>query len=130
MRVVSDRVIPAAAAHFLVVQMFTVMGYTAIRQQCTNLGCESCLRVIPAAAAHFLVVQMFTVMQNTAIRQHRLIDSIETALCAGDFEKLTELDHVSDYKDLFKACSSNDDGSSAGLYHDKLIYQATGTEYF
>ena len=61
---------------------------------------------------------MLTVLLYTAIRQHRLIDSIDTALCAGDFEKLAELCHVSDYKDLFKACSSNDDDSAAGLDHD------------
>ena len=85
---------------------------------CTNFGCESSLRVIRAAAAHFPVVRMFTVLLYTAIRQHRLIDSIDTALCAGDFEKLAELCHVSDYKYLFKACSSSDDGSAAGLDHD------------
>ena len=84
---------------------------------CTNLGCEINLRVIRAAAAHFPVVRMLTVLLYTAIRQHRLIDSIDTALCAGDFEKLAELCHVSDYKDLCKACSSNDDDSAAGLDH-------------
>ena len=83
----------------------------------TNLGYESNLRVIRAAAAHFPVVRMFTVLLYTAIRQHCLIESIDTALCAGDFEKLAELCHVSDYKDLFKACSSNN-GSAAGFDHD------------
>ena len=85
---------------------------------CTNLGCGSNLRVIRAAAGHFPVVRMLTVLLYTAIRQHRLIDSIHTALCAGDFEKLAELCHVSDYKDLFKACSSSDDDIAAGLDHD------------
>ena len=85
---------------------------------CTNLGCESNLRVIRAAAAHFPVLRMLTVLLYTAIRQHRLIDSIDTALCAGGFEKLAELCHVSDYKDLFKACSSSDDDIAAGLDHD------------
>ena len=54
-------------------------------------------------------------MLYTAIRQHRLLESIDTALCAGDIEKLSKLCCITQYTKLLKACSSNEDCSGGGL---------------
>ena len=40
---------------------------------------------------------------------------IDTALCAGDFEKLTELCRITEYNVLMKACSIDENCSAAGL---------------
>ena len=53
-----------------------------------NSHCESSLRVLRAAATHFPVLRRFLILLYEAIRQHHLLDSIDTALCAGDFEAL------------------------------------------
>ena len=45
-------------------------------------------------------------MLYESIRQHRLLESIDTALCAGDFEKLRKICDISEYKVLLSACSS------------------------
>ena len=40
---------------------------------------------------------------------------IDTALCAGDYEKLTELCRITEYNVLMKACSIDENCSAAGL---------------
>ena len=58
---------------------------------CTTVSadCESSLRVLRAGATHFPLLKRLVGLLYEAIRQHRLLGSIDTALCAGDFEKLT-----------------------------------------
>ena len=70
-----------------------------------NSHCESSLRVLRAAATHFPVLRRFLILLYEAIRQHRLLDSIDTALRAGDFEKLLMICDIVDYKALFTSCS-------------------------
>ena len=70
-----------------------------------NSHCESSLRVLRAAATHFPVLRRFLILLYEAIRQHRLIDSIDTALCAGDFEALLTICRMQDCKTLFTTCS-------------------------
>ena len=55
----------------------------------------------------------FVVLLYTPIRQHRLLESIDTALCAGDFEKLSKLCYITQYTKQFKA--SNEDCSGGSL---------------
>ena len=68
-----------------------------------NADCKSNLRVLRAVATHFPLLRRLVGLLYEAIRQHRLLESIDTALCAGDFEKLTELCCITEY--LMKACS-------------------------
>ena len=72
-----------------------------------NADCKSSLRVLRAGATHFPLLRRFVGLLYEAIRQHRLLQSIDTALCAGEFEKLTKLCAISDYNDLLKTCSSD-----------------------
>ena len=72
-----------------------------------NADCESSLRVLRAGATHFPLLRRFVGLLYEAIRQHRLLESIDTALCVGEFEKLTKLCAISDYNDLLKTCSSD-----------------------
>ena len=72
-----------------------------------NADCESSLRVLRAGATHFPLLRRFVGLLYEAIRQHHLLESIDTALCAGEFEKLTKLCGISDYNDLLKTCSSD-----------------------
>ena len=51
-------------------------------------------------------------MLYDAIRQHRLLERIDTALCAGDLEKLLKLCAVS-YGKLFSSIDSNEDSCGA-----------------
>ena len=62
--------------------------------------CQSRLRVLRAAAPHFPQLRKLLYLLYEAIREHQLIDSIDVALDAGDFENLCELCGVSDYKYL------------------------------
>ena len=73
---------------------------------CTTVStdCESSLRVLRAGATHFPLLKRLVGLLYEAIRQHRLLGSIDTALRAGDFEKLTKLCGISDYN---KICSSD-----------------------
>ena len=52
-------------------------------------------------------------MLYEAIRLHRQLDSIDTALCAGDFSRLVQLCGLSDFKALFKTCTVDEACSSA-----------------
>ena len=72
-----------------------------------NADCESSLRVLRAAATHFPLLRRFVGPLYEAIRQHRLLETIDTALCTGDFETLTKLCGISDYNNLLKTCSSD-----------------------
>ena len=76
-----------------------------------NSHCDSSLRILRAAATHFPVLRRFLILLYEAIRQHRLLDSIDTALCAGDFEKLLTICGIVDCKALFTACSTEDSAS-------------------
>ena len=68
-----------------------------------NAECDSSLRILRAAATHFPLWRRFVVLLYEAIRLHRQLDSIDSALCAGDFSRLVQLCGLSDYKVLFKA---------------------------
>ena len=76
-----------------------------------NSHCESSLRVLRAAATHFPVLRRFLILLYEAIRQHRLLDRIDTALCAGDFEALLTICGLEDCKALFTTCSLNQTAS-------------------
>ena len=80
-----------------------------------NADCKSSLRVVRAAATHFPLLRRLVGLLYEAIRQHRLLESIDTALYAGDFEKLTELCRITEYNVLMKACSIDENCSAAGL---------------
>ena len=45
--------------------------------------CQSSLRVLRAAATHFPQLHRLVCLLYEAIRQHRLLESIDTVLCAG-----------------------------------------------
>ena len=70
-----------------------------------NSHSESSLRVLRAAATHFPVLHRFLILLYEAIRQHHLLDRIDTALCAGDFEALLTICSLEDCKALFTTCS-------------------------
>ena len=78
-----------------------------------NAEYDSSLRILRAAATHFPLLHKFVVLLYEAIRLHRQLDSIDSALCAGDFSRLVQLCGLSDYKVLFKACSVDEACSSA-----------------
>ena len=73
---------------------------------CTS-DCQSSLRVLRAAATHFPQLRRLVCLLYDAIRQHRLLESIDTALCAGDLEKLLKLCAVS-YGKLFRSIDSKE----------------------
>ena len=56
--------------------------------------CQSSLRVLRAAATHFSELRKLKRIVYEAKREDFKIESIDTALCAGDFEKLCKLWHV------------------------------------
>lgn len=74
-----------------------------------NSHCESSLRIIRAAATHYPLLCRFLVLLYEAIRYHHLLDSIDTALCAGDFETLSKICGIVDYKVLFRECAGDQD---------------------
>ena len=78
---------------------------------CTS-DCQSSLRVLRAAATHFPPLCRLVCLLYDAIRQHRLLESIDTALCAGDLEKLLKLCAIS-YGKLFSSIDSNEDNCGA-----------------
>ena len=65
-----------------------------------NSMCQRRLRVLRAAAPHFPQLHKFLFLLYNAIREHRPLDSIDTALCAGDFHELCKICGVSDYTPL------------------------------
>ena len=79
-----------------------------------NSHCESGLRILRTAAVHFPLLRRFLILLYEAIRQHRLLDSIDTALCTGDFEKLLTICGIVDCKALFTSCLTDSfkDGSN------------------
>ena len=50
--------------------------------------CQSSLRALRAAATHFPQLRRFLHLLYEGIRHHRLLESIDTALCAGDFKTM------------------------------------------
>ena len=57
-------------------------------------------------------------MLYEAIRLHRLLDNIDTGLCAGDFKKLVQTCDIEDYKVLFSASSISADAVSVDAVAD------------
>ena len=80
-----------------------------------NIDCKSSLRVLCAAATHFPLLRRLVGLLYEAISQHRQLESIDTALCARDFEKLTELCRITEYNVLMKVRSIDENCSAAGL---------------
>ena len=78
---------------------------------CTT-DCQSSHRVLRAAATHFPQLRRFLHLLYEAIKQHRLLESIDIALCTGDFEKLSKLCAIS-YRKLLSSTGSNEDTASA-----------------
>ena len=76
---------------------------------CTS-DCQSSLRVLRAAA--FPQLHRLVCLLYDAIRQNRLLECIDTELCAGDLEKLLKLCAVS-YGKLFSSIDSNEDSCGA-----------------
>ena len=85
---------------------------------CTS-DCQSSLRVLRAAATHFPQLRRLVCLLYDAIRQHRLLESIDTALCAGDLEKLLKLCAVS-YDKLFRSIDSNEDSCGTADSEDAV----------
>ena len=79
---------------------------------CTS-DCQSSLRALRAAATHFPQLRRFLHLLYEGIRQHRLLESIDTALCTGDFEKLSKLCAISYCKPLSSKGSSDDSCGAA-----------------
>ena len=90
---------------------YELAGHPLPCSQVLNSHCESSLRVLRAAATHFPVLRRFLILLYEAIRQHRLLDSIDTALCAGDFEALLTICGMQDCKALFTTCSPDQTSS-------------------
>ena len=78
---------------------------------CTS-DCQSSLRALRAVATHFPQLRRFLHLLYEGIRQHRLLESIDTALCTGDFEKLSKLCAIS-YCKLLSSKGSSDDSCGA-----------------
>ena len=57
-------------------------------------------------------------MLYEAIRLHRLLDNIDTGLCAGDFKKLVQICDIEEYKVLFSASSISADAVSVDAVAD------------
>ena len=85
---------------------------------CTS-DCQSSLRVLRAAATHFPQLRRLVCLLYDAIRQHHLLESIDTALCAGDLEKLLKLCAVS-YDKLFRSIDSNEDSCGTANSEDAV----------
>ena len=75
---------------------------------CTS-DSQSSLRVLRAAATHFPQLRRLVFLLYDAIRQYRLLERIDTALCAGDLEKLQAVS----YGKLFSSIDSNEDSCGA-----------------
>ena len=84
---------------------------------CTS-DCQSSLRVLRAAATHFPQLRRLVCLLYDAIRKHRLLESIDIALCAGDFAKLSKLCGISHCK-LFSS-DSNEDSCGAADSEDAV----------
>ena len=65
-----------------------------------------------AAATHFPQLRRFLHLLYEGIRQHRLLESIDTALCAGDIEKLSKLWSIS-YCKLLSSNGLSEDSCGA-----------------
>ena len=72
-----------------------------------NSMCQSRLRVLRAAAPHFPQLCKFLFLLYNTIREHSPLDSIDMALCAGDFEELCQLCGISDYTCLISTVLSS-----------------------
>ena len=83
-----------------------------------NSNCKSSLRILRAAATHFPLLRRLVVLLYEAIRLHRLLDNIDTGLCAGDFKKLVQTCDIEDYKVLFSASSISADAVSVNAVAD------------
>ena len=84
---------------------------------CTS-DCQSNLRVLRVAATHFPQLRRLVCLLYEAIRQHRLLESIDTALCAGNFDRLSKLCGISHYQ-LFSS-DSNEDSCGAADSEDAV----------
>ena len=73
---------------------------------CTNSGCRSNLRILRGAAPYFPVLRRLLCLLYEVIRHHKMLHSIDTTLCVGDFETLCCLCCICDYKKLFTASMS------------------------
>ena len=78
---------------------------------CTS-DCQSSLRVLRAAATHFPQLRRLVCLLYEAIRQNRLLESNDTALCAGNFNRLSKLCGISHCK-LFSSDSNEDSCGTA-----------------
>ena len=83
-----------------------------------NSNCKSRLRILRAAATHFPLLRRLVVLLYEAIRLHRLLDNIDTGLCAGDFKKLVRICDIENYKVLFSANSISADAVSVDAVAD------------
>ena len=77
-----------------------------------NSNCKSSLSILRAAATHFPLLCRLVVLLYEAIRLHRLLDNIDTGLCAGDFQKLVKVCDIEDYKVLCAASAISADAVS------------------
>ena len=74
---------------------------------CANSGCNSSLRILRSIAPHYPQLRKFVCLLYEASSYHKTIDSIDTVLCTGDFEKACALYSISDYKMLFSTSISS-----------------------
>ena len=79
--------------------VFELHGHPLV---CSNDGgCHSKLRILKSAAIHFPVLSTFLRLVCCALESHKTVQSIDEALCTGDFQSLMDITKVSDFETLF-----------------------------
>ena len=86
---------------------------------CTS-DCQSSFRVWRVAATHFPQLHRLVCLLYEAIRQHRLLESIDTALCAGYFEKVSICFFSISYCKLLSSNGSSADSFGAAVSEDTV----------
>ena len=77
-----------------------------------NAECQSFLRILRAASTHFPVLRSFVCLVYEARKLHTFLESVDTALCSGNFEKLSNLCNISNYGVLLSTKSNNTTGTA------------------
>ena len=79
--------------------VFELRGHPLV---CSNDGgCHSKLRILRSAAIHFPVLSTFLRLVCCALESHKFVQSIDEALCTGDFQSLMDITKVCDFETLF-----------------------------
>ena len=79
-----------------------------------NSDCLSTLRLLRAVAPHYKNVRNLLSLVYNAIRLHKVVHSIDVALCTGKFETLCRLLNITDYAELLSASYQSADHYRSG----------------